>query len=190
MKTLRTLCVVTLGLVVGAAAWAQTASRIAYVDMMRAFSEIDEGRAGLKELERFKNDRQKLLDEKQNSVKAQMEELDRQGMLIKPEVKQQKETELRQQMLETQQMFMNMQKELSQKEMEFKMTIYRKMQVVIQEIAENQGFTLVLDSSAGGPVVYGRTADDITAEVVRTYNSRSSAAAPAKKPEGKKKKSG
>jgi outer membrane protein len=120
-----------------------------------------------------------------------MEELDRQGMLIKPEVKQQKETELRQQMLETQQLFMNLQKELSQKEMEFKMTIYRKMQVVIQEIAENQGYTLVLDSSAGGPVVYGRTADDITAEVVRKYNARSGGAAvPEKKPEGKKKKSG
>ena len=179
-----------MGLLIGAAASAQTASRIAYVDMMRAFSEIDEGRAGLKELERFKNDRQKVLDDKQTAVKAQMEELDRQGLLIKPEVKQQKETELRQQMLDTQQMFMNMQKELSQKEMEFKMTIYRKMQVIIQEIAENQGYTLVLDSSAGGPVVFGRTQDDITAEVVRAYNGRGGVATPDKKPEGKKKKGG
>ena len=190
MRTLRTACCVAMGLLIGAAASAQNASRIAYVDMMRAFSEIEEGRAGLKELERFKNDKQKVLDEKQSAVKAQMEELDRQGMLIKPEVKQQKETELRQQMLEVQQLFMNLQKELSQKEMEFKMTIYRKMQVVIQQIAENQGYTLVLDSSSGGPVVYGRTADDITAEVVRAYNGRNSTAAPEKKPEGKKKKSG
>jgi hypothetical protein len=40
-------------------------------------------------------------------------------------------------------------------------------------------------------VVYGRTQDDITAEVVRAYNSRSGGAPmPDKKPEGKKKKGG
>jgi Skp family chaperone for outer membrane proteins len=149
---------------------------------MRAFTEVEEGRKGLKDLEQFKDDKQRVLDEKQNALKAAKEDLDRQGMLIKPEVKQAKMEELQRSLLETQQMFFNLQQELSKKEMEFKVGISRKLQVVIQEIAERDGYTLVLDSTMGGPVIYGRAADDITSEVIRAYNKRYvGAAAPAPK---------
>jgi outer membrane protein len=160
------------------------ASKIAYVDMMRAFTEVDEGRKGLKDLEQFKNDKQRMLDEKQTALKAAKEDLDRQGMLIKPDVKQAKLEDLQRQLLETQQMFFNLQQELSKKEMEFRVGIQRKLQVVIQEISERDGYTLVLDSTMGGAVIYGRAADDITSEVIRAYNKRyagTSAAAPKKK---------
>jgi len=159
-------------LVLAIAVPAQATSKIAYVDMMRAFTEVEDGRKGLKELERFKLNKQKVLDEKQEALKVAKEELDRQGMLVKPEVRQAKMEELQRQMLETQQLFFNLQKELSQRELEFKMSISRKLQAVIQEIAEREGYTLVLDSSPGGTVVYGRAADDITSEVIRAYNGR------------------
>ncbi len=162
--------------------------KIAYVDMMRAFTEVEEGRKGLKELERFKNERQGQLDEKQQILKKAKEDLDRQGMMIKPEVKQEKLEKLQRDMLETQQMFFNMQQELSKREVEFKMVISRKLQAVIQEIAERDGYTLVLDSTPGGPVVFGRAAGDITSEVIRGFNKRFGAGAKGGKGgKGKKK---
>ncbi|MFH1809266.1 MAG: OmpH family outer membrane protein [Pseudomonadota bacterium] len=180
--TPRHLALVLASLMLGQLAWAQT-PKIATVDMMRAFTEVEEGRKGLKDLEKFKDDKQRMLDEKQNTLKAAKEDLDRQGMLIKPEVKQQKLEDLQRQLVETQQVFMNMQQELSKKEMEFKVSISRKLQVVIQEIAEREGYTLVLDSTMGGPVIYGRAADDITSEVIRAFNKRN--VAPTAKPKKK-----
>lgn len=147
-------------------------NRLATVDMMRAFSEVDEGRQGLKELERFKAEKQTVLDKKQNDLKAAKEDLDRQGMLIKPDVKQQKLEDLQRQMMETQQIYVNMQQELSKKEMEFKVGISRKLQVIIAEIAERENYDMVLDSTQGGPVIYSRSGNDITSEVIRAYNKR------------------
>ena len=144
-------------------------NRLATVDMMRAFSEVDEGRQGLKELERFKAEKQTVLDKKQNDLKAAKEDL---NMMIKPEVKQQKLEDLQRKMMETQQIYANMQQELSKKEMEFKVGVSRKLQVIIAEIAERENYDMVLDSTQGGPVVYSRSGNDITSEVIRAYNKR------------------
>lgn len=144
-------------------------NRLATVDMMRAFSEVDEGRQGLKELERFKAEKQTVLDKKQNDLNAAKEDLDRQGMMIKPEVKQQKLEDLQRKMM---QIYANMQQELSKKEMEFKVGVSRKLQVIIAEIAERENYDMVLDSTQGGPVVYSRSGNDITSEVIRAYNKR------------------
>ena len=147
-------------------------ANLATVDMMRAFSEVDEGRDGLKALEKFKADKQSVLDKKQNDLKAAKDDLDRQGMMIKPEVKQQKLEDLQRQMMETQQIYVNMQKELSKKEMNFKLGIARKLQVIISEIAQRNNYDMVLDSTQGGPVIYSRAGNDITSEVIRAYNKR------------------
>ena len=193
MNKLLTPTILLLAGLTSTQAFAQ-AGKIAYVDMMRAFTEVEEGRQGLKQLETFKNGKQKVLDEKQTALKAAKEDLDRQGMLIKPEVRQEKLQELQKGMLETQQVFFNLQRELSAKEMEFKVAISQKMQVVIREISERDGYTLVLDSSPGGPVVYGRAGDDITSEVIRGYNGRYATgkgdSGKVKKGKGKGKKEG
>ncbi len=67
--------------------------------------------------------------------------------------------------------------------------IGRKMLEVLDRYARENGFTVVLDTSAqGSPVVYGSSQSDITQEIVRLYDqaypvkSAAGAAAPAPKP--------
>jgi cell division septation protein DedD len=50
-------------------------------------------------------------------------------------------------------------------------TIGRKMVDVIEKYSKDNGFVVVLDSSAQGtPVVYGATQADITQEIIRLYD--------------------
>ncbi len=66
-------------------------------------------------------------------------------------------------------------------------SIGRKMLEVLDRYSRENGFTIVLDTSAqGSPVVYGSSQSDITAEIVRLYDQaypmKGAAAAPASAP--------
>jgi outer membrane protein len=82
---------------------------------------------------------------------------------------------------------MQLQKDLSDRERDATKGIYERMAVIVREIAEAEGFTVVLERGAG--VVYAPTSLDLTNELIRKYNARHAAAggAPAapKKAEGK-----
>ena len=65
--------------------------------------------------------------------------------------------------------------------------IGRKLLDVLDRYARENGFTIVLDTSAqGSPVVYGSSGSDITQDIVRLYDQaypvKAGAAAPAAKP--------
>ncbi|MBZ5661763.1 MAG: OmpH family outer membrane protein [Acidobacteriia bacterium] len=65
--------------------------------------------------------------------------------------------------------------------------IGRKLLDVLDRYSRENGYTIVLDTSAqGSPVVYGSSSSDITADIVRLYDQaypvKAGAAAPAAKP--------
>ena len=68
--------------------------------------------------------------------------------------------------------------------------IGRKMLEVLDRYSRENGYTVVLDTSAqGSPVVYGSSQSDITQEIVRLYDQaypvKSSTPAPAAAPSSK-----
>jgi outer membrane protein len=65
----------------------------------------------------------------------------------------------------------DMNEELNAKQGELVDTIGRKMLEVLDRYSRENGFTVVLDTSAqGSPVVYGSSQADITQEIVRLYD--------------------
>ena len=77
--------------------------------------------------------------------------------------------------------------ELNAKQGEIVDTIGRKMLEVLDRYSRENGFTVVLDTSAqGSPVVYGSSQSDITQDIVRLYDQaypvKQGASAPAATP--------
>ncbi|MBI1946669.1 MAG: OmpH family outer membrane protein [Deltaproteobacteria bacterium] len=141
--------------------------KLGFVDLQRALNEVDEGASAKKALKKEFDEKQKTLDAKQNELKALKDELDSRGTMMKPEVKQEKLNDLQKRLLETQQLYFQLQQELSKREGEATAEIFKKMGVILQTMGEEQGFSMIVEKSA---VVYAKPSLDVTNELIRRYN--------------------
>ncbi len=172
--------------------------KIGYVDVQRALNEVEDGRDAKAKLKKEFDDKQRMLDEKQEELRVIKEDIDKQSGLLTPEAKQEKLNDLQKKMLELQQMYMNMQKDLQEREGQVTKGIFERMNRVLNQIAEEENYGLILERNESS-ILYARGHMDLTNEVIRKYNdllgkerasgkSSGGAAAPKKDKEPKKKK--
>ncbi len=164
--------------------------KIGYVDLQRALNEVEEGKAAKAQLKRDFDQKQKKLDEAQEEFKRLKADFDKQAVVMSEEVRRDKQGTLDRKFSEVQGLFVQLQKDLSEREDVMTRGIFDKMNGIIREIAEAESITLVLERSRGG-VLYAPPSLDLTNELVRRYNARyKPAAGDAKKDAGNKKKEG
>ncbi len=172
--------------------------KIGYVDVQRALNEVEDGRDAKAKLKKEFDDKQRMLDEKQEELRVIKEDIDKQSGLLTPEAKQEKLNDLQKKMLELQQMYMNMQKDLQEREGQVTKGIFERMNRVLNQIAEEENYGLILERNESS-ILYARGHMDLTNEVIRKYNdllgkerasgkSGGGAATPKKDKEPKKKK--
>jgi outer membrane protein len=160
--------------------------KIGYVNLQQAVSEVDEGKAARDALKKEFEQKQKTLDDKQNELKRMKEDLDKQMVVMSEEAKREKAMEFERKVNEMQQVYVQMQKDLSEREREMMKVIFDKMETVIKDIAQAEGYTYVFEQQNAGLIVAPPTAN-MTNELVRRYNVKfKGGGAPAKKAEGKK----
>jgi outer membrane protein len=180
---------VALAVVAGAGALPTTAraqQKIAYVDLQRALNEVEEGKAAKAGLKREFDQKQKLLDERKTEFDKLRGEMEKQSAVMSDEARREKQADLERRGAELQGFFVQLQKELSDREREATRGIFEKMHGLVKEIADAEGVAVVIASEA---LIYAQPSLDLTNELVRKYNGRfkpgaaappKSAAAPAK----------
>jgi outer membrane protein len=181
MRTVRLLVPAALSLLAGlllglAPAPARADTKIGYVDMQRALNEVDEGKTARAALKKEFDAKQKLLDEKKQEFEKLRADFEKQATVMSEDARKQKQGDLEKKGQELQGFFMQQQKELSDREREATRGIFEKMTGVVREIADAEGVGIVLQAEA---VVSGAPSLDLTNELVRKYNARYKAAAPA-----------
>ncbi|HEX8908860.1 MAG TPA: OmpH family outer membrane protein [Anaeromyxobacteraceae bacterium] len=165
---------------------AHAEGRIAFVDLQRALNSVDEGKAAKESLKREFDQKQKLLDDKKTEFDRLRQDFEKQSVVMSDDARKQKQGELERKGMELQSFFVQLQKELSEREREATRGIFDKMHVLVREIAEQEGVSVVVGAEA---LVYADPALDLTNELVRKYNARHKAtAANGKKAEVEKKK--
>jgi outer membrane protein len=143
--------------------------KIGTVDLQRALEETDEGKKAKAKLKAEFEKKQKELDQRQEDLKKDKAEIDRQGAILKPEALQQKQQALQQKLVQLQETYMRLQKDLQEKEATETQRIFRKMTAIISTIAQNEGFTFVMERNSG--VLYAPPSLDLTNELIRKYNA-------------------
>ncbi|MCX5730727.1 MAG: OmpH family outer membrane protein, partial [Deltaproteobacteria bacterium] len=108
--------------------------KIGYVNLQQAVSEVDEGKAAREALKKEFEQKQKMLDDKQNELKRMKEDLEKQMVVMSEEAKREKAGEFDRKVNEMQQVYVQMQKDLSERERELMKVIFDKMETVIKEI--------------------------------------------------------
>jgi outer membrane protein len=153
--------------------------KIAYVDLQRALNEIEEGKAAKANLKREFDQKQKMLDEKKAEFDKLRGEFEKQAMVMSEQARKDRQSELERKGGELQGFFVQLQKDLSEREREATRGIFDKMHTIVREIADAEGVSMVVQAEA---LVYATPSLDITNELVRKYNARHKAgAAPAAK---------
>ena len=168
LRSIFAVLVTASSLILPAAARAEV--KLGYVDVQRALTEVEEGRAAKARLQKFADTKEKELNQEQESLRKEKELLDRQASAMSEETRTSKQTDLQKKLYELAQRMEKARLEMAQKERQELQTIVQKMDGVISLIAEREGFTMVFDKSAG--LVYAPAHLDVTNDLVRLYNDK------------------
>jgi len=177
MSLRRIVAALALALALAPAA-ASAEQKIGYVDLQRALNEVDEGKAAKALLKRDFDEKQKQLDAKKTEFDKLQADFEKQAVVMSDQAKKDKGQDLDRRARELQALFMNLQKDLSERERDATRGIFDKMSQIVREIAEADGFSIVLEKNAG--LVYAPTSLDLTNELIRKYNGRYPGGAPKK----------
>ena len=178
---LKTLLLITL---VAGPALARAEQKLGYVDLQRALNEVDEGKAAKALLKKDFDEKQKQLDGKKAEFDKLQADFEKQALVMSDGAKKEKAGELDRRARELQGLFVQMQKDLSDRERDATKGIFDRMAIIVREIAEADGFTMVFEKGAG--LVYAPPSLDLTNELIRKYNARhpAGAATPASAKKG------
>lgn len=171
---------------------ASAQQKIGFVDLQRALNEVDEGKAAKALLKRDFDEKQKQIDARKTEFEKLQADFEKQATVMSEQARKDKAQDLDRRARELQALFMNLQKDLSDRERDATKGIFDRMSQIVSEIAESDGFSMVLERNTG--LVYAQPALDVTNELIRKYNARhpgggakkSEASASGKKPEPKK----
>ena len=144
--------------------------KIGYVDLQRALNEVEEGKSAKALLQRDFADKQKTLDAKKAEFEKLQSEFEKQAVVMSEQARKDKAQDLDRRARELQALFVNLQKDLSERERDATRGIFDRMAAITREIAEADGFTYVLEKGAG--IVYAPPALDLTNELIRKYNAK------------------
>jgi outer membrane protein len=151
-----------------AAASAQ--QKIGYVDLQRALNEVDEGKSAKALLKKDFDEKQKQIDARKTEFDKLQADFEKQATVMSEQARKDKGADLDRRARELQALFVNLQKDLSEREREATRGIFDRMAQLVGEIAEADGFTIVLERNAG--LVYAPPSLDLTNELIRKYNHR------------------
>ncbi len=149
---------------------ARAEQKIGYVDLQRALNEVEEGKTAKALLQRDFAEKQKQLDAKKAEFEKAQADFEKQAVVMSEGARKDKAQDLDRRARELQALFVNLQKDLSDRERDATRGIFDRMAAIVREIAEADGFTYVLEKGAG--IVYAPPALDLTNELIRKYNAK------------------
>lgn len=139
---------------------------IGVVDTQWLLKESKLGRQVNETLNQFMKDRQALLELEQQELRNLENELVRQGSVLSPSAKQQKEEQLRQRMLDYQQKAGNMSREFQVKQAELLDEFREQVDLVVKQIAQQRGLELVVEKGKNTSTRYYDASMDFSSNVL------------------------
>jgi outer membrane protein len=166
--------------------------KIGYFDVKRILGEVDEAKAAKSKLEEEFKKKQKQLDDQKAELERAQRELEQKAPVLSQSAKEQMQMELAQKFQAAQKLYVDLQQDLGQKEQQALSDLIGRLDPVVREIAEDEGYTFVFEKNEAG-LFYAPTGHDLTAQVIRKYNLRyppkgGTAAAKGEKPKAGDKK--
>jgi outer membrane protein len=163
----RTIIVGSMILALAASMPARAEVKLAYVDVQRALNECA---AGKKARDQFRVQIERVqskLQRQQGEVQSLKDELEKKGMLMKEDERRNLADEYARKARDFERAYKDTKDELEHKDAEITSAIVRDLAIVIRNLGEKRGYTLVVEKSS---ILWGAPGIDITDEVVHDYD--------------------
>lgn len=170
MSTARLLLVSATLILATVATAASAEIKLAYVDIQRALNEC---LAGRKAKDEFRAKVQRLehrLRKQQEEVKGLKDELDTKGLLMKPDERRNLEEEYNRKLRDFERAYNDSKQDLQHEDSEITGRIVRDLAVVVGQIGQRDGYTMVMEKSG---LLWAAPGVDITDQVIRIYDEKS-----------------
>lgn len=145
--------------------------KIGSVDIRRAVNECHAGNEARKALNKEMETLQGLFAEKQKELYEMKESLEKQGLMLNPEVRVAKEKEYQAKLRDFQRWGEDSQNEVNQKRMEMERNISIGLVKVVQKIGADEGYTLILEKNEN-LVLFTSKSIDLTDRVIKAYDAQ------------------
>ena len=123
-------------------------------------------------LNNFMEDRQALIQLEQKELRNLESQLLRQGSVLSPSARQQREEEFRKRMSEYQQKVANVNQEVQAKQAELFSEFRENVDGLVKEVAKRKGLFLVVEKGENTTTDYFEPSLDISQEVLEELNRR------------------
>ncbi|MCC2677994.1 MAG: hypothetical protein K0R29_570 [Pseudobdellovibrio sp.] len=141
--------------------------KIGYVDVHTAVEKSTIGKKAKDEMKKEGEKKQKELDKKKADLDKMNEDIEKKKSLLSEDALQKRGQELQMEVAKFRETVQKAQLELQKKENELLEPIVKKVKVVIEKIAKDKGFGMVIRSNANDQmVIYSASEYDLTDEVV------------------------
>ena len=147
------------------------AEKFGFVDLQRALVEVEEGRAAQARLRSFGETTQKEIEKDQEALKKEKEQFDKQAATMTEAARRQKAGEFEKKMLDFNAKVQKFQGDMETRQRNEIDIIVSKMDPLVQNIAQREGFTMIFDKSRAG-LVFAPAHLDLTNELIRMYNDQ------------------
>ncbi|MEE8613207.1 MAG: OmpH family outer membrane protein [Nitrospirales bacterium] len=124
------------------------------------------GKQVTESLNQFMKDRQALIELEQKELRGLESELLRQGSVLNPSAKQQREERFRRRMVEYQGKVANLNLEVQKKQVELFGEFRSSVDTVVAKVAQRHGLVLVLEKGENSPTRYHQPSLNISKEVL------------------------
>lgn len=159
-----------LMLLVGSVA-AQAEVKIGYIDLQKAIQSTSAGKKAKTELESEFNKRKKDIETKEADIKKMTEDLEKKKAVLSEEAMQKKQVEVQEEMMKYRELVGKNQVEIQKKERDLTSPILEKMRTIIDKMAKNDSYTVILEKNEQS-VLWVKGEIDITEKVVSEFEKQ------------------
>lgn len=146
-------------------------TKLGYVDMQKAIQSTGAGKKAKADLEAEFNKRKKDLDKKKADIEKMGQDLEKKKSVLSEEVLNKKQMELQEEMMKFQKVVAENQMEIQKKEKDLTLPILEKMRKVIEKVAQEKQFSMVLEKNEQN-VLFAQKDTDLTDDVVKAFEAQ------------------
>lgn len=142
--------------------------KIGYIDMQKAIQETSAGKKAKKDLEEDYNKKKKEIEKKEADLKKMNEDLEKKALVLSDEVRAKKQQDMQKEMLQYRELVGKSQMDIQKREQELTKPIIEGLRKVMGEIAEKDGYTVILERSEQS-VMWAKKEIDLTSRIITEF---------------------
>jgi outer membrane protein len=145
-------------------------TRVGVVDPQRVLNETNAGKKARETLASFTKNRQALIELEEKELRRLEEDFVKQGSVLSPTAKREREEQFRRRMAEYQQKVTELNREVQDKQKDVLDGFRDKIEAISAKIAKRHDVQVIIDRGRGGPTIYFEDSVDLSAQVIEEFN--------------------